>query len=65
MISYLLVKHAVVAQLVERRLGKTEVSGSIPDNGSRRSLASFGPGLNRGRGRGTGVSRVGEQDEVR
>lgn len=25
---------AVVAQLVERRLGKTEVSGSIPDNGS-------------------------------
>lgn len=26
---------AFVAQLVERSLGKTEVSGSIPDKGSR------------------------------
>ena len=34
-------KNAFVAQLVERSLGKTEVSGSIPDEGSRGRSASY------------------------
>ena len=31
-------RYAVVAQLVEHVLGKNEVSGSIPDNGSRQEV---------------------------
>jgi hypothetical protein len=38
MVKSLFVTAALVAQLAERSLGKTEVSGSIPDKGSQHFL---------------------------